>query len=144
MAQRLTPNKEYFLDTSYVVALLSPKDQYHSAALEIAASFLAAPVPLVTTQAVIFEVCSSLAKPPFRKAALEFLDGLELDGAIEVVSIDQSLFTAATALYKQRMDKSWSLTDCLSFIVMSQRGMTESLTADEHFEQAGFRALLKN
>lgn len=144
MGQRLTPNKEYFLDTSYAVALLSQKDQYHAIALEVAASFAETPVPLITTQAVVFEVCSSLAKPPYRKAALEFLDGLQMDTAIEVVAIDPLLFAAGVDLYKQREDKAWSLTDCISFIVMSQRGMTEALTADDHFEQAGFRALLKN
>ena len=64
MGRALTPDKQHFLDTSYVVALLSAKDQYHPIALEISTAFLAAPVPLVTTQAVIFEVCSTLAKPP--------------------------------------------------------------------------------
>jgi uncharacterized protein len=41
-----------------------------------------------------------------------------------------------------RRDKEWSLTDCISFVVMKERGLTEALTADHHFEQAGFKALL--
>jgi len=143
MGHPLTPNKCYFLDTSYAIALLSSKDQYHSIALEISAAFLDVPVQLVTTQAVIFEVCNSLAKPQFRPAAREFLDGLEMDSSIEVVPVNELSFAAAVSLYKQRADKAWSLTDCLSFIVMSQRGITDALTADEHFEQAGFHALLR-
>jgi len=46
-------------------------------------------------------------------------------------------------LYARRPDKSWSLTDCISFVVMTDRGLTEALTGDHHFEQAGFRALLR-
>ena len=144
MGRKLTPNREYFLDTSYAVALLSPKDQYHQAASEIAVEFAKAPVPLITTQAVIFEICNSLAKQPYRKAALEFLDGVRIDPMVEVISIDSFPFEAGIDLFRKRSDKYWSLTDCLSFVVMNQRGMMDALTADEHFEQAGFRALLKN
>ena len=48
-----------------------------------------------------------------------------------------------TAMHKERSDKSWSLTDCISFVVMGEHGITDALTGDRHFEQAGFRALLR-
>jgi len=60
-----------------------------------------------------------------------------------VVGLDPHLYQRGINLYAQRPDKEWSLTDCISFVVMSDRGITEALTGDHHFEQAGFRALLK-
>ena len=65
------------------------------------------------------------------------------DPSVEIVPIDRSLEAAAWQLWKSRPDKEWSLVDCSSFIVMQQRGLTEVLTTDHHFEQAGFVRLLK-
>jgi hypothetical protein len=53
------------------------------------------------------------------------------------------LFDARVALYGERMDKDWPLTDCISFVVMQREGITDALTGDRHFEQAGFVPLLK-
>ena len=61
----------------------------------------------------------------------------------EVVGFDPKVQQAGFDLYESRLDKDWSLTDCVSFAVMTQRGLTEALTADHHFEQAGFRAMFK-
>ena len=61
----------------------------------------------------------------------------------EVVGLDPKVQQAGFDLYESRLDKDWSLTDCVSFAVMTQRGLTEALTADHHFEQAGFRAMFK-
>ena len=52
------------------------------------------------------------------------------------------LFERGLALYNARPDKEWSLTDCISFVVMADEGLTDALTGDRHFEQAGFTALL--
>jgi len=60
------------------------------------------------------------------------------------VLLTKDLYIPAFNLFKQRKDKEWGLVDCLSFIVMQNRGITDALTADTHFQQAGFRALLKN
>lgn len=65
------------------------------------------------------------------------------DPNTQVVPIDQALFDAGLALYGARLDKDWSLTDCISFVVMQREGITEALTGDHHFEQTGFVALLK-
>jgi predicted nucleic acid-binding protein len=67
---------------------------------------------------------------------------LHQDRRVEVIPFQPALMEAALSLYESGPDKSWSLTDCLSFIVMQERGLTDALTADHHFEQAGFRALL--
>ena len=61
----------------------------------------------------------------------------------EVVGFDPKVQQAGFELYESRLDKDWSLTDCVSFAVMTQRGLTEALTADHHFEQAGFRSVFK-
>jgi len=85
-----------------------------------------------------------LAKQRYRAAAIQLLESLETDPSVEVVSLTDSLYRLAFSLFKQREDKEWGLVDCISFIVMQERGITDALTADAHFQQAGFRALLRN
>ncbi|MFO0968025.1 MAG: hypothetical protein U0793_20915 [Gemmataceae bacterium] len=62
---------------------------------------------------------------------------------MEIVPLSEDLYAEAVTLYRARPDKEWGLTDCVSFVVMTQRRITEALTADEHFEQAGFKAILR-
>lgn len=90
-----------------------------------------------------FEIGNALAKLRFRAISVQFLDGLESSSTTDIVPLTEDLHRQAFDLYRQRLDKEWSLTDCLSFVVMRQRGLTEALTSDEHFEQMGFKALLR-
>jgi predicted nucleic acid-binding protein len=85
-----------------------------------------------------------LARRRFRASAIQFLSMLEQDTFVTVVPLSESLYAEAFDLYRNRPDKEWGLVDCLSFVVMAKRGLTDALTADEHFEQAGFRALLRH
>lgn len=133
---------EWFLDTSYAIALASRSDQNHGRALELADRIETGGVSLVTTRAVLLEIGNSLAKQRFRTAAVPILNALEHDPDIEIVSLSEELYARAAALYEQHDDKEWGLTDCVSFVVMRDRGLSEALTADGHFRQAGFRALL--
>lgn len=71
------------------------------------------------------------------------LDALENDPGVEIAPVTERLFEQAFRLYRDRPDKERGLTDCLSFIVMEDRELTDALTADDHFRQAGFRALLR-
>ena len=130
-----------FADTFYFLALLNPSDQAHDSALRVAAS---PPGPLVTTAWVLVEVADALASPANRPAFLELLDGLRGIPAVEVIPPDPAVFDRGLDLYARRPDKEWSLTDCISFVVMAERGLTDALTGDLHFEQAGFRALLRS
>ena len=66
------------------------------------------------------------------------------DSQIEIVPQSPGLFRQALALYGERSDKDWSLTDCASFLIMDERRITETLTHDRHFEQGGYRALLRD
>ena len=71
------------------------------------------------------------------------LAALEADPKVDIVPLSEALYARALQLYRERPDKEWGLTDCVSFLVMQDRGLIESLTTDEHFQQAGFRALLR-
>jgi len=134
---------EVFLDSSYAIALAADSDQLHVRAAEIADEIQQHSRRLVTTRAVLLEIGSVLSKPRYRTAAVELLASLESDPTVEIVPLTNELYAQAFNLFRERSDKAWSLTDCVSFVVMQARGLTEALTADEHFEQAGFRSLLR-
>ena len=97
----------------------------------------------MTTQAILLEIGNALSNQRYRAAAIQLLESLETDPSIEVVLLTNSLYKLAFNLFKQREDKEWGLVDCTSFVVMQDRGITDVLTADTHFQQAGFRALLR-
>ncbi|SRR6266545_3321180 len=100
------------------------------------------PRKLVTTTAVLLELGNHFCKPgPFHRA-LPLLKSVLLDPAFVVVTIGAAHLEAGLALRENRQDKSWGLTDCTSFLVMRDIGMTEALSCDSHFQQTGFRALL--
>jgi predicted nucleic acid-binding protein len=96
----------------------------------------------VTTEWVLTEVADALCNPPDRGSFNQLLGLRKADPDTEIVPASGTLFARGATLYARRPDKGWSLTDCISFVVMSERGITEALTGDHHFEQAGFRALL--
>ncbi len=134
---------EVFLDASYAIALSAPTDEHHDRAGELAEQIEAEETRLITTRAVVVEIGNALARLRYRRAAIELLVALEQDPSVEIVPATEQLYERAFGLYRDRPDKEWGLTDCLSFVVMKDRELTEALTADEHFRQAGFRALLR-
>jgi predicted nucleic acid-binding protein len=134
---------EAFLDTAYALALAAPTDQLHAAAVALAEHLEAAGTRLVTTQAILLEIGNALSKRRRRAAAIRLLGALTLDPNVEIVPLTPELFDQGLALFQARPDKDWGLIDCVSFIVMQGRGITEALTSDEHFEQAGFQILLR-
>ena len=131
----------YFADTFYYLALLNPSDQAHSGVVRVTAAL---DRPLVTTAWILTEVADALCAPERRVAVAEFIDGIRVDPEVQVVPPTAELFTRGFTLFRDRPDKYWSLTDCISFVVMQERGLREALTGDHHFEQAGFVALLKS
>jgi hypothetical protein len=92
---------------------------------------------------VLTELANSLSKRISRNGFVQTLSKLRSDPTVVIVGPESSLFDAGIDLYAARHDKDWSLTDCISFVVMRQRSITDALTGDHHFEQAGFRAVLK-
>ena len=135
---------EFFLDAAYPIALVSTTDQHHVVAAKIAAALKMKPRRLITTRAVLLEIGNALAKPHLRSVGVELLKSFETDPRVVVVSLDDALYQRGFELFNSRSDKAWSLTDCISFVVMSERRLTEALTSDQHFEQAGFTALLRH
>jgi len=133
---------EAFLDTAYAIALSAPNDQYHTHAEILAEQLDVEETRLITTRAVLLEIGNALGKLRYRSAAIELLDSLEEDPNVEIIPISEQLYSRAFQFYRQRLDKEWGITDCISFIVMQDRGIIDALTTDEHFKQAGFRALL--
>ncbi|MBW4621588.1 MAG: type II toxin-antitoxin system VapC family toxin [Cyanosarcina radialis HA8281-LM2] len=134
---------EVFLDTSFAIALSSITDENHLRAVELADRIETNKIRLVTTQAILLEIGNALSKQRYRAAATQLLESLETDPIVEIVLLTNSLYKLAFNLFKQRSDKEWGLVDCISFIVMQDRGIADALTADTHFQQAGFQALLR-
>ena len=132
----------WFADTSFWIGLSSRRDQYHQRALEWHQLVLRKRTPIVTTEAVLIEWLNALSDVSIRRIAAESYLRVRADLRIEVVPIQHELMRSAVELYHGRPDKRWSLTDCISFVVMGQRAMTEALTTDRDFEQAGMKALM--
>jgi len=126
-------------DASYYVALLSPRDQHHADAVRISGELRR---PIVVTEFVLIEVSNALAEVESRERAVALWSHLRSDPSVTIVAPITELVAQGLDLYARRSDKEWSLTDCISFVVMEERGLTDALTADHHFEQAGFIALL--
>ncbi len=129
-----------YLDTSFVQALLNRKDRNHQKARELLPRLDRAR-ELWITEAVLIEVCNALSRN-HRQEAFRFFEQCYKTPTVRVVPVHRVLLKRALELYRSRLDKTWGLTDCISFVVMQDQGLTEALTADEHFVQAGFRALL--
>ncbi|HPD17636.1 MAG TPA: PIN domain-containing protein [Planctomycetota bacterium] len=129
-----------FADSAFYRAAANPRDELHPAATTLARGFRGR---RVTTDFVLIELGNFLARTDDRSLFLNLLDTLRASRHTEIVPASRALMDAGLALYRRRLDKDWSLTDCISSVVMGERGIREALTADHHFEQAGFVALLK-
>jgi uncharacterized protein len=134
---------EVFLDTSFAIALASPHDRLHQRAVKLASLLEEAGTRLVTTQTVMLEIGNVLCQQPNRHEAIVLLNSLASDPKVEIIPLSQELYERAFQLYCDSPEKEWGFVDCVSFIVMQYSGITEALTANEHFQQAGFRALLR-
>jgi|SRR4051812_20277026 predicted nucleic acid-binding protein len=129
-----------FGDASFFVALISRRDSHHDLADRLGEKYRGR---ILTTQWVLVEVANFFADSKRRATAIEFIEALLGDPDTEIVRATFPAFQDGWTLYRARADQSWSLTDCISFNLMRERGITEALTSDHHFEQAGFRILLK-
>jgi predicted nucleic acid-binding protein len=128
-----------FADTFYFLALLIPADSAHSRAVEFGRRFTGT---ILTTGWVLTEVFDAMSHPVNRILAVNFIEQLRATGQFQVVPLGDELAAEGLRLFADRPDKHWSLTDCISFVVMQREGIADALTGDRHFEQAGFRALL--
>ena len=135
---------EVFADTGYWIAITFHTDELHEVASDLSSRLR--DHRIVTTEAVLVEVLDHASKlgPYWRRGAANVVQDIMQDSQIEVLPQTSNLFADAIALYAARLDQRWGLTDCISFVVMEERGITEALAYDRDFEQAGFTALLRN
>ena len=136
------PSNPLFIDTGYVYAITNPNDQWHDKAIQWQSKVVSDNLSLITTQFVLTEIADGLSPVKFRRSALQVIHTLQDNSLVEVVPASADLFRAGLELYEGRPDKDWGLTDCISFIVMTRHNLTDALTTDDHFRQAGFRPLL--
>jgi len=129
-----------FADTFFFIAQLNPHDRAHKKASAFTGSYQGR---MMTTDWVMVELADAFARSPNRGTFVALYRKLEATAELTIVSATRALLQEGFLLYSQRPDKEWSLTDCISFVVMEREGITEALTGDQHFEQAGYVALLK-
>ncbi len=129
----------WFADSFFFLALLSEDDDAHQRAIAVLKNPNRG---FVTTEWVLAEVADAMCRPPSRQKFLEFWEFLKSHPLATVVQATHGQFEAAMQFYALRRDKDRSLTDSISFVTMREYGLSEALTGDHHFEQAGFRILL--
>jgi predicted nucleic acid-binding protein len=115
--------------------LLSPRDQHHAAAMKIASELRR---PIVVTEFVLLELANAYCGTESRQRLPPLWNFLRSDSTVSIIPASSELLARGFSCFVERLDKKWSLTDCISFVVMEERGITEALTSDHHFEQAGF------
>jgi len=128
-----------FADTAYFIALLNGDDAAHERALRFSRQHFR---EIVVTEFVLLELADAFSRPPDRADFLVMDEFVRQTSAYRVIPATSELLQRGRDLFTARPDKAWSLTDCISFAVMQEHGLTEALTTDHHFTQAGFHALL--
>ena len=133
---------ELFVDTLHLVALVNPKDQWHQKSVEVETA--TRNLDLLTTEDILTEFLNFYAEHGkfMRMKVSAFVREILLDVRVKVIPRNASTFLEALELYESRLDKGYSLTDCISMNVCRELGITEILTHDHHFEQEDFKVLL--
>jgi predicted nucleic acid-binding protein len=131
-----------FLDTSFVIALENKDDPHHERAKALDEELLKENAILTLHWGTLLELADGFARLARRAHALSLLANFTTEASYRLAPITTGLLQEGLDLYRARTDKEWGLTDCISFVLMKREGVTEALTADIHFRQAGFRALL--
>jgi uncharacterized protein len=132
-----------YADTGYWIALLTPRDALHEEAHRLFATLTG--VEIVTSDWVLIELLDGFAArgPHLRSLVSNAVAALKTNPKVIVEPQLRGAFADAFQLYGDRPDKDWSMTDCSSFLIMRQHSIDSALTCDKHFEQAGFKTLLR-
>jgi uncharacterized protein len=136
------PQRLVFLDTSFILALENCDDPVHEKAKSFARTLAAESSLLLLHWGIILEIGDGYARVDRREKGWKLVEKFDRGSNFRVVPLTDSLIADALALYRDRPDKNWGLTDCVSFVLMQREGISEALTADIHFRQAGFNPLL--
>ena len=130
-----------FLDTGYLIALEASDDQHHHAVQDHWKAFLTSHPRLITTTYVFDELVTFFNSRDRHAKAVEIGRRLLQSPSIQLVHVESDLFEQGWRLLQERADKRYSLTDCISFVVMEHNGIRQALTFDGHFRQEGFQML---
>ena len=131
-----------YVDAAGWIALINLRDALHTEAVRIYKQRLQQQCQFITASVVLLEVGNWLSPAPLRRLAIDLLHRIEQSRRIEVIHVTRELYAEGWQLYSNRLDKDWGIIDCISFVIMQGRNLTEALTSDHHFEQAGFKVLL--
>jgi uncharacterized protein len=133
--------RQVFVDTFYWIARINPRDQWHQKAVALSSSLKDA--HLITTDAVLIELLNYFSGYGSEmREAVALITRRIIDDPDTVVEITSHLFQDGLTLFESRLDKGYSMTDCLSMSFMRRYDVTEVLTHDRHFAQEGFVILL--
>lgn len=129
-----------FADAFYWIALLNPKDTWHQRAIAYRPQG-----NLITTDVVLDETLNFFSKRGslMRQKAINLYENIQLNSTIEIVIANTDIRQMSIEVYKKRVDKGYSITDCISMVVMQQRNINDILTNDYHFTQEGFNILFR-
>jgi uncharacterized protein len=138
--------KTVFADPGYWIALFYPRDQWHESASRLFTVVEAERVRTFTSEMVLIEFVDFFSRfnSSIRREVVDTVNQIRRHPNTTVIPANTELFDRALELFVDRLDKQWSLTDCSSFLLMTELEITDALAHDKHFEQAGFRALLRN
>jgi predicted nucleic acid-binding protein len=128
------------VDTGYLVALADRKDQHHRTAM---AWSVAVKDLLLVHEYVLLETLNALSETSYRRRAHDIVRTVRNSRIFRFVPASATLLDAALAFHLKHLDKHWSLTDCASFVLMHERSISHALAYDQHFEQAGFVAMMR-
>ncbi len=137
---------DYFADSGYWIALITPDDEFHALAMEYGALLEAQGDRIVTTQLVLNEALAprSGTSAQMRRAIIDLIDRIIQDPRVSIIRQSSEQFDEAFAMFRTvANDKEWSITDCASFLLMRRLNIADALTGDHHFRQAGFTVLLE-
>jgi predicted nucleic acid-binding protein len=134
--------REVFVDTSGLYALVDKSDTRHRQAREVVEKLLRAGRRLVVTDYVVTEAVNLANARSGSRVAVRVLDLVEQSAGIRIEWIESARFDKTKAFFRRHADHSYSFTDCSSFVIMRELRLTEALTTDRHFVEAGWRTLL--
>ncbi len=129
-----------FLDTLFVVGLVNRRDQYHRQAIELSEQLEGS--SFLTIDVVLLEIGNALAKG-YKQESIKIINEFLQSEDTEIIHLNPVLFQQAFKLYQTWHDKEWGFIDCVSFVVMKEKGILQALTFDKHFTQAGFQPLMR-
>lgn len=128
-----------FLDTSFVIALELADERYHPVAKQYWQGLKNSSLQLVTSSYVFDEIVTFLSSRNRHDKAVEVGNRLISSPTVQIIQVDAALFSDAWQYFQKHDDKSYSLTDCISFLLMERLSIQTALTFDQHFVQAGYQ-----